>query len=291
MTAERVNYSELNTLTTCEQKWVYSYLLRRDEEQRNRDGLHLGTLLHLGAEGWQDGSWAMHGAAVLPLSWVDDIGNDGKPGEPTERFLAEFDDELVAKAQWLLDRYAIVYGLQPPDNWNVLSSEEWMTATFEVVAGRPIELVGRTDGLVEIDGDLWLLERKSYANKQRLAYIGVDPQLMLYGILAEENYGVPITGVIYDGIHTYQWVKPRAPEDSFQRLELMISEQKRETAKRYLHAAVNRRQQLASNVDAALPAVGMVCSWCGFKEQCWAALGDDDLEIGDPEIELIEDPS
>lgn len=194
-----INYSEFDTLSSCEEKWKRAYILGQEPEPGNKTGLHRGTLLHLALGRWQNGL-----GATLPEVWTDDINTGGKPGVEQTLRLTDFDVEVVESVLWLLERYVEHYGSAPPSSWNVITSEEWLTRDFGSGTGR-WTLVGRTDGAVEIDGQLWLLERKSYGSKGRLDYVGVDPQLAAYCLLYEAKHGVRPFGVIYDGIYTYQW--------------------------------------------------------------------------------------
>lgn len=203
---EVINFSEFWSLTGCEQRWAYGYL-RSLEEPGEKRGLHLGTLIHLGLDRWNRGL-----GATLPSEWTDDINTGGKPGEERTLRLADFDPEVVATAVWLLTRYVEHYGDAPPSSWLMIDSERWLSTALDELK----LLVGRTDGVLEIEGDdeipdgLWLLERKSYGSKGRLDYVHVDPQLVIYSMLVEAEYGRKLTGVVFDGIYTYRWqpVKP-----------------------------------------------------------------------------------
>lgn len=206
---EIINYSEFWALSGCEQRWVYGYL-RSLEEQGERRGLNLGTLLHLGGDLWNRGQYA--DGAWLPKEWTDDINTGGKPGEPHTRYLHEYDPAVIDDAIWLLSRYVEHYGPLPPSSWRVIDSERWLVTALDELK----LLVGRTDGVLRIEGDreipdgLWLLERKSYGSKGRLDYVHVDPQLVVYKRLVEAEYGEPLMGVLYDGFYTYHW-KPEKP--------------------------------------------------------------------------------
>jgi hypothetical protein len=315
----RINYSEFNTLTDCEQRWVYAFL-DKEEEQGARKGLRLGTLIHL----WH-GRWLMGQGATLPPSWTDDINTGGKPGEERTLCLTDFDPELVARAQWLAQRFEAHYGSRPPSSWNVISAEDWMSREFEWGT-----LVGRTDGFVEIDGRLWLIEVKSYGSRPGpLAYAVVSPQLGCYSLLAETHFGQRPWGILYQGIYTYQWVpnKPtqksvieawqaagrteplkdlklaakvfvenpanwteRDPSESFEQLEVDFGDAQLRTAERYLNAAVNRRDVLTALPAEALPSVGQHCKGCGFKDRCWSELGGVEpfeIEIDDEDAEPV----
>jgi hypothetical protein len=195
-----INYSEFNTLTDCEKRWYLGFV-DNEEDDSSKRGLHLGTLCHL----WH-GRWLMGSGATLPSSWTDDINTGGKPGEERTLKLTDFDPALVERAQWLAARFVEHYGPEPPSSWTVISAEEWMTREFTWGT-----LVGRTDGFVEIDGRLWLIEVKSYGSRPGpLAYAHVSPQLGCYSLLAEAHYGQRPWGILYQGMYTYQW-KPTKP--------------------------------------------------------------------------------
>jgi hypothetical protein len=280
-----INYSEFNTLAQCERKWVYSYA-RREEETGSRRGLHLGTLLHLGTELWLRGEYAEN--VWLPETWSDDIDFGGKPGTERSLSLADFDSSIQQSAISLLNRYVEHYGPVPPSDWEVISTEEWCVMDLPK---QGLTVVGRTDGLIRVDGKLWLREVKSYKNRGRLNYIRVDPQLTLYAMLCEATCGEEIHGVLYDGVYTYEWVKPRAAADSFDRRWVDISNTMIVNATHYLAAAVERRDHLlrralaSDSVRYSIPNIGAMCNACGHKARCWAELGDDQYEVGDIEVE------
>jgi hypothetical protein len=197
---EVINYSEMSTLARCEMQYVYAYKLGVAEAaDTNKRGLHRGTLIHLGGDNWLRGE-----GARLPETWTDDINTGGKPGEMRTLSLSDFDPEDVARARWLLARYEQHYGSRPPSSWNVISSEEWLTTTV-TVDGVTYRIVGRTDGLIEIEGMLWLRELKSYGSRGRLKTVHVEPQPTIYKRLVEDNYERELFGVMFDGVYTYEW--------------------------------------------------------------------------------------
>lgn len=316
-----INYSEFAALAACETKWGYGYLLG-DQETGPRRGLHLGTLIHLWGDRWLRGL-----GATLPASWTDDINTGGKPGEVRTLTIDSFEPELVERALWLAERYMQHYGDTPPKGWEVVSSEEWLTATV-VVGGKEFTLVGRTDGLVRINGLLWLRELKSYGSKNRLDTIHVEPQPSVYYKLVEANYGEPPFGILYDGVYTYQWAlkKPtqgvliaeRAMRDT--EFALLAKKAQTEWARGAVeqHPGVQEhppedsfrrewpdrspeqieiamrhlqvaigRREQITSLDDTMPNVGSACNSCGFKPKCWARLTLDD-ELDVEEVDLTE---
>jgi hypothetical protein len=271
--------------------------------------MSLGTLCHR----WHE-SWLLGGGGVLSDSWTTDRAADGTQGEPVTVLLSDFEPELVTRAVWLRDRFIAVYGQQPPSSWNVIGAESYMEREFTWGT-----LVGRTDGFVQIDGQLWLIEVKTYGSKPGpLAYCQVSPQLGCYSLLAEAKYGQRPYGILYQGIYTYQWKpkKPtqqqmidergcsrdearylvakhpgfeRPPEESFQQEWPELGEDHLRTAERFLFEAVNRRRQL-STLGAALPSIGQQCRNCGFRPRCWNDLGgveEYEIEVEDDDAEPV----
>lgn len=266
-----MHFSEMATLASCERKWAYRYALGSEEEAGH--AAHLGTLLHVGTASWLNGD-----GVELPARWdAPSHTNGAEPGDMVTYSLADFAPEVVAKARWLLNRYQAHYGSVPPSHWNVISTEQWLTA--ETPWGT---LAGTADAIVEIDGELWLIEHKSYGAKGRLDWVQVDPQLGVYDLLVEANYGKSAFGILFDGIYTYQW-KPkqrtlkdivadlgtpldggtkadvlatarliqasepgieRDPSESFERVLVDLSDDHRCTTSQYLSAATQRRDNL-----------------------------------------------
>jgi hypothetical protein len=314
-----INWSEFSTLANCETQWGYAYLLGNDEPG-DKLALHKGTLIHLGLDRWTQGL-----GATLPEVWTDDINTGGKPGEIRTLHLSDFDSQLVQDVQWLLARYELVYGSQPPSSWNVISTEEWLTGTIRV-GSRKLRIVGRHDGLIEVAGGLWLIERKSYGQRGRLDTVQAELQSVIYHFLIQAKYKRQLTGILYDGVYTHRFVPKaptqtalieaallhgsvpgfpygatktaqtnwarlrkddpslaieRDPADSFERVWIDHTPQQIEMALTILAASMKRRNAIKT-LDDTIPHVGRACSWCGFKDKCWARL------TGVQDIELVE---
>lgn len=303
---ETINYSEFATLSQCETKWGYGYMLAQEETGEKR-GLHKGTLLHLG---W--GRWLAGDGFTLPEVWTDDINTGGKPGEERTLSLSDFDPSIVAEVLWLARRFEEHYGSVPPSSWNVISTEGWLTGSFKIGA-RKVRIVGRTDALVEVEGLLYLAEVKSFGRKDRMTTIGIEPQPTIYYDLVEQTYGRAPDGIMYEGIYTHQYAtkKPTQAEisaevypdgfplpefptkasqrdwaraaveahpgverpvaDSFIRDWIDRTPQAIEVGHQYLGNAIKRRDRIKS-IEDTIPNVGNACSWCGFKDQCWERL-------------------
>lgn len=281
-----LHFSELQTLASCERRWVYKYALGSNDEVGN--GAYLGTLLHLGLA-----QWLNRGGVELPSTWRSEEHSDSaEPGALVTYSLSDFDPEVVEKARWLLGRYAAHYGSEPPSSWRVISTEQHLTA--QTPWGT---LAGTADAIVEIDGNLWLIEHKSYGSKGRLNWVQVDPQLGVYDLLVQANYCKPAFGILFNGIYTYRWkpkqrtlkeiegelkVDPdsrfytskqltelarglqadepgieRDPSESFEQVYVDLSDEHRATTQRYLSAANRRRLELLYS-ESTIYAEGQV---------------------------------
>jgi hypothetical protein len=306
-----LHYSELATLARCERQWCYAYALNRPDA--GGPGMHLGTLIHK----WHE-NWLLGRGATLERTWTGTAYSTGTAeGTPRTYELADFDPELVQRARWLATRWEAHYGSEVPSSWNVISVETRLSAPMPWGT-----LTGTLDGIIEIDGQLWLNEVKSYGSKGRLDYVPVDPQIGVYDLLVESNYDKPAFGIIYDGIYTFMWKETRRtlaaireergcsqaeaklvqaaepgvqrpPSESFERLELDLSDDHRRTTANYLGAAVEQRTMLLAHDDvlaATIPNVGRDCSWCGHKPICWRELGGvepEEIEVDDGTVEPV----
>lgn len=185
-----ISYSEARTLGHCEEQWRLQY--REHEDREPSDKMLLGTLLHVGAAAfWQD---------VCVDAAVDRELYGG------EDFVGrEVPDWVGADADWLMDRYMLWYADMRSDV-KAAHSELELTATLP---GTKVKVMGHVDEMWEVDGKLWLVERKSYGSRDRLDLLPVDPQISAYCWLAREN-GLDVYGVVFDGIYTYHW-KPEKP--------------------------------------------------------------------------------
>jgi hypothetical protein len=196
--ATHVSYSELNTLATCEQKWYENYVLRNVGPPSA--AMRFGTVLHSMIEEW----WGDDPFAGLPSPWEHavkeevDLYEDGKHS---------YED-----AQWLMRRYDEVYEPWKAEGWHRAA---WCTGELSLEADivvdgiRYVVRVTPDDFLVDPDGKLVLVERKSMADWRRIELVDVTPQETIQTWAAREN-GYEIDRILFDAIKTYRWalVKP-----------------------------------------------------------------------------------
>lgn len=268
------SFSEFDTLTQCERKWGYRYAEGAEEEGFS-PGLSFGI-------GWHRFTNAWWGRELVEERGIADRVVHSVSSELREAYPDHEQqiDELVTKLVWLALRYVDHYGIEPPADWNVLDVEH----TFDRVALGGALLRGRIDALVEIDGDLWVVEDKTYSSRQRLDLVNVSWQETIYAMAAEKIYRRPVFGVLFNGAYTYRWKKDDRPtEESFDRVFLDRSAAQRVQAIEQLQAFLYRRSELNGG-RTALANLGPLCNGCGYKQRCFS-----ELKLGDEEIVLEDD--
>lgn len=175
--------------------------------------------------------------------------------------------ERVDTAKWLLERHEQVY----PEIPNVTGVE----LHFELRIPRGPLVQGYIDGLVLVDGKLWLLEIKTMGDWKRLEWLQWDRQLGTY-LWALGQLGYDVAGVMYEAILTTRWKTPPDAKrghpvtDSFQRLFLPQARLQglvNETIYDYQQA--NRRFiELEADPSLARRNAGEQCKWCRVRDAC-----------------------
>lgn len=290
MNLNATSYSELSVLAECETKWQYKYLKRIRGEQSTAQAR--GSAIHEAVAQWWD----------EPTLYMDEINPwpEGAPDDPEE----------VETVEWLLRRYEEHHGPgRDAGSLRMIGHELYFEAP---VPGTNVILRGYVDGLaLDLQGGMWLIERKTMKDWQRLDLLEVDQQISLYIWLAQV-IGLPVKGVIFDAIRTYRW-KPEKPTLTDIEVELLATYPKmgllskkllREKAKQVQAAdpgverpaaesfhvawldrspehiaealadvqAGAQRRALLANGARPQRNLGRHCGWCDHKPDCWAAL-------------------
>jgi CRISPR/Cas system-associated exonuclease Cas4 (RecB family) len=290
-----IGYTDASTLAQCEQKFAYRKAGVADPPNA---GMTLGTLMHGFLERW----WQGQVMATTPLFELDG---------------AAIDVEILDKAEWLAARYIQQYGYEPSLSVSLVEVE------MRKHIGPSTWLRGRLDRVGrDAAGDLWVIEDKTYGNRQRLDWLDVDPQPVLYKILAEHTLGEPVRGVLWNGIYTYRW-KPEIPtqaalieearasgrmfttkkeatewarqaqkshpgierpiEESFDLRYLTPTPEQCAWAEGWVSELIARQRALLPGTPP-LRNIGSHCSYCSFKQQC-----HEEVVYGAPlEIEVEE---
>lgn len=188
-----ISFSEASTLAKCEFLWDLQYRQHIDREPGQK--MMLGTLVHAGV------------AAFWAQRWSPQIANveDAVYEAAADVEMEGLEKETLEQAHWLMRRYERHYTPELADV-KVLATELELTATLP---GSRTKVMGHIDELWEVNGRIWLVERKTYGSRDRLDLIPVDPQITSYAWLAREN-DIDVYGIVFDGAYTYRW-KPDKP--------------------------------------------------------------------------------
>lgn len=288
MNLNATSYTELSLLADCEKKWEYRYVNRVRSDQSVAQAR--GSAIHEAVARWWDDP-------TLPMAVINPWP-EGRPEDPEE----------VALVEWLLKRYEEHHGPgRRAGSLRMIGHELY----FEhPVPGTNVMLRAYVDGLgLDADGQMWLVERKTMKDWQRLDLLEVDQQISLYIWLAQV-IGLPVKGVIFDAIRTFRWKleKPTLADIEADLIEHGLSgytkKGLRELAKQLqeedpgverpaaesfhvawldrspehiaealadVQAGAQRRALLA-NGARPLRNLGRSCGWCDHKPACWAAL-------------------
>ncbi len=213
MTLE-LHVSDAVSFRECRRRWYFGSKTQRNLEPKTpKTALWLGTGIHLGLEayGGSRARGADHAAAATNMvksfkDWahieflkIDDAVLGIMPDHMVELRDAE------ALGVGMLEHYA---------DWVEEEDEKaglWyqdVEVKFEVPLGEDIVLAGRMDGLVRVEGALWVGENKTtISNKQ--SFLMLDEQAGAYLIGARELFAEEIAGVHYTFLRKKL---PRLPE-------------------------------------------------------------------------------
>lgn len=233
-----MSYSELSTLSACENKWKLTYDTPDRERFEGTDAMALGSEMHRLLGKWWSGDSDFHVSE-----------------NPT--------------ATWLMWRYADHYGT---DNIEPLMMEALEVPFAQKYRGTYI--FGWMDGLVRnIDtGELWIAEFKTMGNWSKLNQLPVDKQITLY-IWAARAAGYNVKGVMYDAIRTYRWTGKNAddhlPDESFRREFVERSDEQILECLEELDSAITVKTDLRWMIRTPLRNVGTNCDWCSVMPQCY----------------------
>lgn len=180
-------YSFWNSYRNCPRACAWRYLEELAPLERSGN-LRFGSLIHQCLERWHQ----RHDLAETL--------------ETIEQACAATRHELEVNAAWHLATammlgYAMRY---PKEAFTIVALEQTFAGPlYNPETGRPsrtFTLAGKVDGLVEQDGELFLLEHKtaSTIDSEYLEKLWMDFQLLLYAYALGKYCGLRIAGVIYN---------------------------------------------------------------------------------------------
>ncbi len=188
-----VTYSALAAFLSCRKSYDLRYLQELVPLQSGEQ-LGFGTVIHGCLERWHRGE-----GLEKTLAFVD------------QSFPTPHQTDWIHQ-QWHLAR-AMVKGYAkryPRERFEVIALEkEFLIPVRNPATGRnarKVLLAGKVDGIVRMDGRIYLLEHKtaSQVNGDYLDRLPLDLQIHLYALAAEKAWGIQVAGVIYNVLQKSQ---------------------------------------------------------------------------------------
>lgn len=245
------------------------------------------------------------GTAIHELVGTWWTGDEELLALKTRMIYESMSEEEWDHVSWLFDRYQQQYGAARNSGaLRVVATEFKLLAP---IPGTDVEMVTYVDQIVKLrDRGLWVVERKTMKDWRRLDTLEVDPQVSI-ALWQLRSAGWPIEGLMYDAIRTYRWqpMKPtqaqimesegvnratakelleshagieRPVEESFQLLYLDRHDAHIQQALEEARAGVRRRAVLGAG-ERPIRNIGMACSMCPYREQCWESLAFPSIEV------------
>jgi hypothetical protein len=94
------------------------------------------------------------------------------------------------------------YWKSTDDSFRYVYHEDKFSVPYKVNGYRSITLRGKSDGIIEVDGGLWIMEHKTKAgfDQNLLEILPKNIQTCLYAIAMQNKYKRPIEGVLWNGV-------------------------------------------------------------------------------------------
>ncbi|ALY09189.1 Cas4 family exonuclease [Arthrobacter phage Chridison] len=283
-----VSYSELDTFRQCPLKHLLSYKQRWTKEKAEDSALGKGTLWHNALEQHH-----------LVLQRHQQERNYRTPSPGDQRLiLGEAKDAAMTKLadadgnqsetqelmEWVYDGYVEFYGVD--DEWMILGVEMAAQVPLPWPDGRPshYHIKMKLDRLVRSkrDGQLWIEDHKSGANKPTEFELQLDDQFGLYTWALKFPLGQPVIGSMHSYSRTTQNTGDRDPSTWPKGKKYKPQTLEDRNERFYLNRSDRELKALADDAFAAArnayPPKGMQlplysapdirnCGWkCDFKE-------------------------
>jgi uncharacterized protein YxjI len=177
-----------STFLRCPKRARFRYIDELVPLRQYSAPLWIGTLIHKALETYYQGAPMKEILEAVALEW-----DEQDPEVKDQRTL----DMCVGMLMGYAERY-------PQDEFNVQGVEYEFNVPIVNPAtkrrSKTFTLAGKVDGIVEIDGDMWLLEHKTADNPQGnyVKKIWSDFQILLYSLALRQEKKYPVVGVIYN---------------------------------------------------------------------------------------------
>jgi hypothetical protein len=236
---ERLSYSELSTYLVCQRHWYIEYVQR---ERLPSGRMFLGSLVH----------------ELLAMHYSGHTVKVGSAQELAAKLLEdkEWEDvhmdvpHIITHANTLMMKYLDFY-----------RDEDLDVVAVEQRIEKP-PLVGVVDlQYKDKKGNVWLMEHKTKARFLTQPY---DWQIHCYSFLVPEA-----VGVVYNQLKTYEYKKPPAPGQYFERVPLFVGEGAQDKLLGLVNDVISEMNEIIKGKRTPRETfVGYICSMCSAKGSC-----------------------
>lgn len=210
----KVSHSQLQTWSSCEQKWYYSYLLGLQPKVKAHY-FSTGEFVHTGLE-------LVYNCRMQGLSWDETILKLIASWKESAPAMMAENIESFKKATRILKRYVSQFAPKADAGLRILGVETHFLVDLPTPNGHTVTVEGYMDLLVEVNGVLFAWDHKTMGSSSfwSVEEAMLDPQFGIY-TLALRMMGYPVKGFLINQLNTYDYKNfDNEPNDKlFKRLE------------------------------------------------------------------------
>lgn len=282
-----IRVSERGTFKRCRQRWDYSSPARQGLAPRGAPtALTFGSLIHAVLE-----KWLLEPDIDVEITTVQCANEELKQLKARYKEAVGVnpnDDELdafyqsVELAIQMMVGYKEHWGGPLPEGFELVQPEQ--TLRVPVYPGPDYEhvvLQGTLDGLLRdtISGQLFILEHKTYGIRPRVDTLENNDQFLAYMWMAQQVFGEPIGGMVYDGMWKREVTKKRTLDDIYFRTVLTRPQHELDMfATRLVGEVQDMLGSLTSQPNIYLNRRWEGCHDCPFDKLCQAESRGEDAE-------------
>jgi len=250
--------------------WNLSYV-GKWEQKKKPQSLQMGSLVHDLLDDYYQGqidgerdSLSRHRNKLTTLS------QDLEDSEALQN---------LSFAGGLIHRYITEYALYEDAQYRPVASEQHYEVGMTTPEGRDYIFELYFDVLFEdrANGKLWMVDHKTHkSNKWTPTQIMMDPQLPSYAMALRELLDIPIFGMTYNMLNTYDYKKPPPVEKLFLRESTYRTPEELDNITLEIGHAVD---DILENKDKVRRTLQRDCDRCRFQEPCLMGLKGMDMNL------------
>lgn len=249
-----ISHSEVDAFTQCERKHAYAHIQKLQPKARS-EGLSRGNAGHKVLEVWAKSLIAGEESEVALAKGLQEAAS--MPFAVAGMALA---------TEWIRDIF-------PTLGWKIIAAEVQYRVQFTETLVYPFKF----DLLVEVNGEIWLVDHKFLYDFYTQQMINIFPQMPKY-IFGLRQHGINARGAIYNMLRTR---KVNKVEDRFKQMTTKPNEFriKEAIAEQMLNMRKIEANVANEKYRPMRTANKMNCGNCGFADLCEAEARGDSTKL------------